>query len=346
MTAEELISEIFHCPNCVENKNCPQNSTGQKVQPFINPEPFLGDIANSKILVISETPLIYNNEVYPSKEWAEDEIIDFFKNRFDKNKKYVKEYRYIWVNKKDDKPPADEKNELAEDEENENEEDDEEDEEDEDNHKVLTDAEKAERLEYTKQLLAMRAEERAENAERWAKYAAEEAALEKKAARAKKAAEKRAAARAAEDAKPEVYAHRSILHWSSIRKTVAKIYGRSVDNVIPGADYAMTEIVHCKTKETFCKNKPHSECADRYLDKLVGVSGAKVILVVGAAAEKIVRRRYHIANDKQKVKKDVEINGRKFDFIFIANPCSFPMAIDKNHEIADEFPYFRAKLAE
>src|SRR5574344_2843407 len=341
MTAEELITEIFHCPNCVENKNCPPNSTGQKVQPFINPEPFLGDIANSKILVISETPLMYNNEVYPSKEWSEDKIIDFFKNRFDKNKKYVKEYRYIWVNKKDAVPPAEEKHELVENNEEE-EEYEEEEEEEEDNHKVLTDAEKAERLEYTKQLLAMRAEERAKDAERWAKYAAEEAALEKKAARAKKAAQKRAAARAAEDATPEVYTHRSILHWSSIRKTVAKLYGRSVDDVIPGVDYAMTEIVHCKTTETFCKNKPYSECTDRYLDKLVGVSGAKVILVVGGVASRIVRRRYHIAKDKNRIKKDVEINGRKFDFIFIADPSSlFPRKIEKIHETAEELPYFR-----
>ena len=71
MTEEEkLIDEIFFCPNCSEKGNCKTIIESQKVHPFQNPEPFTGDIAKSKVLVISSNPSISNQEVYPSKEWT------------------------------------------------------------------------------------------------------------------------------------------------------------------------------------------------------------------------------------------------------------------------------------
>ena len=48
----------------------------------------------SKLLFLSSNPSISNEEFYPTVNWEDDNIIDFFENRFSLEKNYVKEYKY------------------------------------------------------------------------------------------------------------------------------------------------------------------------------------------------------------------------------------------------------------
>ena len=69
--------------------------------------------------------------------------------------------------------------------------------------------------------------------------------------------------------------------WSSIRKRAEELLGPGAE---PHRDYAMTEVVHCKSKDEIGVKKAAVTCGERYLDRIVRLSPAGVVVVVGAAA--------------------------------------------------------------
>ena len=50
------------------------------------PEPWSGDILKSKILFVSSNPSLDSTEKYPTSEWDNERIFDFFHNRFSKGR--------------------------------------------------------------------------------------------------------------------------------------------------------------------------------------------------------------------------------------------------------------------
>ena len=94
--SDQLLLEIARCDNFINCKNCECEKivNSQKQAEKQIPEPWNGDIENSKILFISSNPSINLNEVYPLASWNDNDIIDFFYNRFSESKKYVKGYLY------------------------------------------------------------------------------------------------------------------------------------------------------------------------------------------------------------------------------------------------------------
>jgi len=75
--------------------------------------------------------------------------------------------------------------------------------------------------------------------------------------------------------------------WSSIRMRAMELYEREV---VPGRDYALTEVVRCKSREENGVAEAKFECAGRYLLPTLEASGAAVIVALGAVAEWWVRR--------------------------------------------------------
>lgn len=76
--------------------------------------------------------------------------------------------------------------------------------------------------------------------------------------------------------------------WSNVKKRAAEAYGREVE---PGIDYALTEVVHCKSKAETGVVDAVDTCVDRYLSGILAVSGARVVIVLGAQAGAIVKRK-------------------------------------------------------
>lgn len=62
-------------------------------------------------------------------------------------------------------------------------------------------------------------------------------------------------------------------YWSSIRNRASELLGRSA---IPGVDFALSEIVHCKSKGDAGAELALKFCAGRYLLRLLSCSGAIV----------------------------------------------------------------------
>jgi hypothetical protein len=79
--------------------------------------------------------------------------------------------------------------------------------------------------------------------------------------------------------------------WSSIRKRAEELLGPGAQ---PHRDYAMTEVVHCKSKDEIGVAKAAATCGERYLDRILSLSPAGVVVVVGAAAHGYLAERWQL----------------------------------------------------
>jgi hypothetical protein len=115
-----------------------------------------------------------------------------------------------------------------------------------------------------------------------------------------------------ESGKPE----RPIPYWQAIKKIADHLYGHPTR---PGIDYALTEVVRCKSPSEIGVPSAVKTCGPRYLRRTLALSPATVICVVGRAARLEIRREYSYPHNRQ-VSEPMEIEGRTRLIVFIAGP--------------------------
>jgi len=71
----------------------------------------------------------------------------------------------------------------------------------------------------------------------------------------------------------------SVRYWASIRNRASELLGR---NALPGIDYCLTELVHCKSVKEIGVRSALPECTQKYLNRKVVICGAKLIVGVGS----------------------------------------------------------------
>ncbi len=79
-----------------------------------------------------------------------------------------------------------------------------------------------------------------------------------------------------------------VAFWGGILERARELFGPDVS---PGTDYALTEVVHCKSRQEIGVHGRRGAllpCTRRYLRRVVSLSGAKVIVVLGGAARSAV----------------------------------------------------------
>ena len=82
--------------------------------------------------------------------------------------------------------------------------------------------------------------------------------------------------------RPDGSAVKRVRYWMGARaRAVELIPARPV---IPGRDYALTEIVHCKSPKEYGAPEAEATCADRHMEKIMAISGARIVIAVGAFA--------------------------------------------------------------
>jgi hypothetical protein len=69
-----------------------------------------------------------------------------------------------------------------------------------------------------------------------------------------------------------------VRYWSSIRNGASELFNR---DAVPGVDYALSEIVHCKSRNEVGVQEALNQRAGRYLMKLLSCSRADVLVLVG-----------------------------------------------------------------
>lgn len=187
---ENLILEICQCPNIALAKDDSShpchvivNVQNHDSNDFQLPEPWNGNIAQAKLLFISSNPSIDESEAYPTVDWPNNRILDFFQNRFHPERKWTQDARRVLT-----------KDEMT-------------------------------------------------------------------------------------------YAKRTVPYWNETRSMASDAFDRLA---IPGLDYSLTEIVHCKSRSRKGVKSCAKTCFDLWMSRIISVSDARVLIVLGDEAKEMM----------------------------------------------------------
>lgn len=85
------------------------------------------------------------------------------------------------------------------------------------------------------------------------------------------------------------YGSRWVYYWAIVRNLAAEILECDIRKVTPGESYAISEVVHCKSKRQFGVKEARIECARKYLKHILDCSQAKTIVSIGKVTDETVR---------------------------------------------------------
>ncbi len=104
--------------------------------------------------------------------------------------------------------------------------------------------------------------------------------------------------------------------WAAVRQRAIELLQRDVS---PGIDYALTEIVHCKSHAEIGVEQAQEQCVQAYLLKVLDLAGAKVIVVLGVRARQVIQSQFNISTGTS-ISESVEIGNRERFFAFLPHP--------------------------
>jgi hypothetical protein len=104
--------------------------------------------------------------------------------------------------------------------------------------------------------------------------------------------------------------------WAAVRQRAIELLQRDVR---PGIDYALTEIVHCKSHAEIGVEQAQEQCVQAYLLRVLDLAGARVIVVLGARARQVIQSRFNISTETS-LSEPIEIGHRKRLFAFLPHP--------------------------
>jgi len=81
-------------------------------------------------------------------------------------------------------------------------------------------------------------------------------------------------------------------YWIAIRARAAELLEKQTSQVVAGTDYALTEVVRCKSQGEEGVAEARATCVREYLEPTLAASAASVIVVLGAQAKRAVCDRY------------------------------------------------------
>jgi uracil-DNA glycosylase len=111
---------------------------------------------------------------------------------------------------------------------------------------------------------------------------------------------------------------RAVPFWNEVRGRATELYERTVK---PGKDYALTEVVHCKSRNNKGVEAALTECVDRYLPRVLSCSNATVIVALGKFVKQILTDTLGIPRDTR-VYGPTEVSGKIRHIVFLAQPNS------------------------
>jgi hypothetical protein len=110
---------------------------------------------------------------------------------------------------------------------------------------------------------------------------------------------------------------KAVNFWSAVRKRAEELFQR---DVVPGVDYALSEVVHCKSRQEIGVVDAMNFCSRRYLKEILSVSGAIVIVILGDKSKTMVKEVLNISENEINSSTPVYVGGRKRYLCFLPHP--------------------------
>jgi hypothetical protein len=111
-------------------------------------------------------------------------------------------------------------------------------------------------------------------------------------------------------------AKRATRYWSSIKRRAQELI--PARPVRPGRDYALTEIVRCKSRGEVGVADAAATCMERHLGPTLELSGARVIVGIGAHARRALASHLRLASTEGV--QDTEFANRARSVVFLPHP--------------------------
>ena len=243
MSSHALLLEISHCPELGQATNpshpCHRIVSCQvESEEFQLPEPWTGHLSSAPILFVSSNPSINEEEAYPTTSWDDNEVTDFFERRFDVNRPWTRDARYVLLK---------------------------------DRRTYNTD---------------------------WVRF------------------------------------------WASVRKRAEELLGRAAN---PGKDYAITEVVHCKSRAETGVSDALSTCSEKWLEPILENSAANIVVLLGNRARDVCCKLWEI-NGEQSVHFNVIVGHRSRAIVILPHPNAFKPKKITHHANAEEIKELRLLL--
>jgi hypothetical protein len=116
---------------------------------------------------------------------------------------------------------------------------------------------------------------------------------------------------------------RWVRFWASARRRACEVLQKERNEVRPGIDFALTEIVHCKSRNEIGVSEAREFCSDRYLQRILCVSAARVLIVFGDHAREAVWRYLKLSfgiSEQGVLTEPVIIENISRIFVFLPHP--------------------------
>lgn len=221
--ADELLLKICKCPNLHNSRDNTNHACNEIVNlqditsdDFQLPEPWSGDIVNAPLLCIASNPSINHEEKYPNSSWNDEEIIDFFRNRFSVDSKWTSKRRVL-----------------------------------------LSDG--------------------------------------------------------------ETYTRTPVSYWSKVHAQAKRAFARDVRM---GVDYAITEVVHCKSVKELNVDVCKKECWRLWMPQIINLSSASVLMLFGKHSTDWFEENHAHFHGKRII-EDLLVNGIPRTVVRLPHPTSW-----------------------
>lgn len=132
----------------------------------------------------------------------------------------------------------------------------------------------------------------------------------------------------------------TVRYWTMVRSHARALLGR---DAVPGADFAMTEVVHCKSKSETGVNQALPACARQWLDPVMRESAATVVVLLGRHAEAACADRWGIRPGRG-ARFGVPVAGRSRSVVVLPHPNAREDRTLLRHVAPAELRRLRASL--
>ena len=118
----------------------------------------------------------------------------------------------------------------------------------------------------------------------------------------------------AEYTSPETY--KGVPFWSSVRARAGEILGR---DATPGIDFALTEVVHCKSPQEKGVTAAVDTCAGMWLGPVLAQSAARVVVLLGKPAQQACSKVWCL-DMSQSIHFGVDVANRERAVLLLPHP--------------------------